>query len=54
MVKKITLTRQVSPAPAPVVLDSAALALATGGDEAGPPVMEARHDTMKNSIGNLR
>lgn len=54
MIKKNTLTCQVSPAPAPVVLDSAALALATGGTEAGPPAPEARRDTIKNSIGNVR
>jgi len=55
MVKKITLTRQVSAAFRPAVLGSAELALATGGsDEASTSVMKTWHDTAKNAIGNIR
>ena len=55
MVKKIPLTQPVSPAARPVVVDSAELALASGGaDEQVSNVMKTRHDTAKNAIGNIR
>lgn len=55
MVRKITLTRPVSPALDASVLGSADLALISGGtSEASTAVMKSRHDTAKNAIGNIR
>ena len=52
---KITLTRQVPPTATPTVLQSAELALASGGTaEASTSVMKSRHETAKNAIGNIR
>ena len=57
MVKKITRNRRVSPAASPVVLGSADLARTSGGSDTGDVdalVMKQRHETAKNSIGNIR
>lgn len=54
MVKRIALTRPVSPAARPAVLGSADLVLASGGTDDGASAQKTRHDTAKNAIGNIR